>query len=196
MSATWRISGAILLAGCGGANAGQSNPQPCSPVAATEASAATVASMDPARLAGEFAVRLVASSGPKRGATAEGRLKLMPHDSAHRRLKLPDGSNSTTYTLPLYGTAAADFEAVGAVVPGDAGSEDPSSPGVLVIERPGQLMLRVGSEANRTGVRRFDGAYTVLRVQQVTDQGFAGTWESGLNMDQSGGHFCASRASD
>ena len=67
---------------------------------------------------------------------------------------------------------------------------------MLVIERPGQLMLRVGSEANRTGVRRFDGAYTVLRVQQVTDKGFAGTWESGVDMDESGGHFCASRASE
>ena len=45
-------------------------------------------------------------------------------------------------------------------------------------------MLRVGSEANRRGVRRFDGAFTVLRVQQVTDEGFAGTWESGVDMDR------------
>jgi hypothetical protein len=188
MIATWRISGVIFLAGCGGANAGQSDPQACAPVAATEAS------MDASRLAGEFVVRLVASSGAKRGATTEGRLQLTPHDSAHRRLKLPDGSSSSTYTLPLYGTTAVDFAAIGAVAPGDPASTDPEGPGVLVIERPGQVMLRVGSEANRREVRRFDGAFTVLRVQQVTDEGFAGTWESGVGMDRSGGHFCANRA--
>jgi hypothetical protein len=71
---------------------------------------------------------------------------------------------------------------------------DPASPGVLVIQSPGRVMLRIGSEANRRGVRRFDGAYTVLRVQQSTDQGFAGTWQSGLGVDQSSGHFCANRA--
>jgi hypothetical protein len=188
MSATWRISGVLLLAGCGGANAGQSDPQACAPVT-TEAS-----TMDASRLAGEFAVRLVAGSGAKRGATTEGRLQLTPQDSAHRRLELPDGSSSSTYTLPLAGTAAVDFAAVGAVAPGDPASTDPESPGVLVIERPGQVMLRVGSDANRRGVRRFDGAFTVLRVQQITDDGFVGTWESGLGTDLSGGHFCANRA--
>ena len=150
--------------------------------------------MDVSLLAGEFVVRLVASSGAKRGATTEGRIHLTPHDSAHRRLKLPDGSSSSTYTLPFYGTAALDFAAVGAVAPGDPASTDPESPGVLVIERPGQILLRVGSEANRRDVRRFDGAFTVLRVQQVTEEGFAGTWESGVDMDRSGGHFCATRA--
>lgn len=188
MSATWRISGAIILAGCGGANSGQSDPQACAPVAATEDS-----TMDASRLGGEFTVRLVASSGGKRGATTEGRLQLMPQDSAFRHLEMPDGSNSSTYTLPLYGTAEVDFGAVGAVAPGDPKSEDPASPGVLVIERPGGVMLRVGSEANRRGVRRFDGAFTVLQVRQVTGEGFAGTWQSGVGTDQSGGHFCAHR---
>ena len=188
MSALWRISGVIFLAGCGGANAGQSDPQVCAPVT-TEAT-----TLDASRLAGEFAVRLIAGSGAKRGGTTEGRLKLTPHDSAHRRLELPDGSTSSTYTFPLSGTAAVDFAAVGAVVPGDPASADEESPGVLVIERPGQVMLRVGSEANRRGIRRFDGAFTVLRVQQVTEAGFAGTWESGLGTDRSGGHFCANRA--
>ncbi len=189
MSATWRISGVILLAGCGGANAGQSDPKPCAPVADLVDSA-----VDASRLGGEFVLHLVATSGDKPGGSSGGPLKLMPHDSAHRRLELPDGSRSSTYTLPLYGTTAVDFAAVGAVAPGDPASTDPDSPGVLVIERPGQVMLRVGAEANRRGVRRFDGAFTVLRVQQVTDAGFAGTWESGVGTDLSGGHFCANRA--
>jgi hypothetical protein len=189
MKGTWRASGLILLAGCGGANAGQSDPQACAPVAAADTS-----TVDAGRLGGEFTVRLVAASGAKRGATTEGRLELMPQDSAYRRLELPDGSSSPTYSLPLYGTATVDLAAVGAVAPGDPASADPASPGVLVIESPGRVMLRVGSEANRRDVRRFDGAFTVLRVQQVTDRGFAGTWESGMNTDRSGGHFCANRA--
>jgi hypothetical protein len=152
--------------------------------------------MDASQLAGEFVVRLVASSGAKRGATTEGRIQLTPQDSAHRRPEPPDSSSSSTYAFPLAGTAAVDFAAVGAVVPGDAASANPESPGVLVIERPGKVLLRVGSEANRRDVRRFDGAFTVLRVQQVTDEGFAGTWESGVEMDRSGGHFCANRATD
>ena len=186
-AATWSIGGAILLAGCGGANAGQSDPQACAPVTAAKDSA-----MDASGLHGEFLIRLVASSGSKRGETTEGRLQLMPQDSAYRNMEQPDGS-SATFTLPLYGTAAIDFAAVGAVVPGDAESRDPGSPGVLVIESPGRVLLRVGSEANRRGVRRFDGAYTVLEVQQVTREGFSGTWRSGVSLEQSGGHFCARR---
>jgi hypothetical protein len=145
-------------------------------------------------LNGEFVVRMVASTGSRRGETTEGTLRLMPQDSAYRSLELPDGSSSSTVTLPLYGTAAIDFAAVGAVIPGDAASEDPQSPGVLAIENPDRLLLRVGSEANRRGMRRFDGAYTVLQVQQITEEGFAGTWRSGVNMEQSGGHYCAKRS--
>ena len=65
---------------------------------------------------------------------------------------------------------------------------------MLVIERPGRLMLRVGSESNRRGVRRFDGGYTVLQVQQITDGGFTGTWRSAVGLEESGGHFCAVKA--
>jgi hypothetical protein len=150
--------------------------------------------MDASRLDGEYSVRLVATAGAKRGEMTEGSLQLLPQDSAYRSLDLPDGSSSSTYTLPLYGTATIDFAAVGAVTPGDPGSADPASPGVLVIQSPGRVMLRIGSEANRRGVRRFDGAFTVLRVQRITEQGFAGAWQSGVGGDQSSGHFCAGRA--
>jgi hypothetical protein len=189
MSAPWRIGGLIVLAGCSGANAGQSNPQPCAPV---EAPAADVSSEG---LDGEFNLRLVATAGLQRGTTAGGKLELMPQDTAYRHLELADGSSDTLYTLPLYGTAAVDFASVGAVTPGDPESEDPASPGVLVIERSGRVMLRVGSLANARGVRRFDGGFTALQVQQVTEDGFAGTWQSGVGLEQSGGHFCADRVS-
>jgi hypothetical protein len=43
-------------------------------------------------------------------------------------------------------------------------------------------------------MRRFDGSYTVLEVQQVTEAGFAGTWRSGVGLEQSAGYFCAAKA--
>jgi hypothetical protein len=188
MSAPWRIGGVLLLAGCSGANAGQSDPQPCGPVQAV-ASAVTASG-----LGGEYNLRLVATSGPKRGSTAAGRMTLMAQDSAHRKLESEGGSRDTNFTLPWYGTTELDFASVGAVVPGDATSSDPASPGVLVMEGPGRVMLRMGSMANRRDVRRFDGAFTALQVQQVTEKGFAGTWQSGGGDEPSSGHFCADRA--
>jgi hypothetical protein len=181
------LSVVALVSACGGANAGQADPQACAPVEAAETDLAA------ADLAGSYTVRLVATSGAKEGAAATGQLELMPQDSAYRTMEGTDGAD-TTFRFPLYGTAAVDFASVGATTPGDPGSSDPLSPGVLVIERPGGLMLRLGSEANRRGVRRFDGGYTVLEVRQVTDGGFAGSWRSGVGLEQFGGHFCATRA--
>ncbi|HEU4473662.1 MAG TPA: hypothetical protein VFR72_02435 [Gemmatimonadales bacterium] len=182
MTATWRISGLMLLAACGGGNAAQGNHQAqadpqvqaCAPV---EAGAEAVAADE---LGGRYTLRMVATSGAKPGSSAEGQMELMPNTSA--------GDS------PMHGTAELDFASVGAVVPGDPKSSDPLSPGVLVLEGSSGVMLRVGSEANRKDVRRFDGAYTALQVTQVTDQGFAGTWRSGLGTEESEGHFCAVRS--
>ena len=184
----WGLGATALVGACAGANAGQADPKACAPVDAA------AADLDAANLAGEYTLRLVATSGAKQGEAIGGRLELTPQDSAYRSMERADGSVDTTFSFPLYGTAEADFAAVGAAVPGDPGSSDPRSPGVLVIERPGGVMLRLGSDANRRGIRRFDGGYTVLQVQQVTDQGFAGTWRSAVGLEESGGHFCAVKA--
>ena len=86
-----------------------------------------------------------------------------------------------------------DVEAVAALRPGDLSSRDPQAPGVLVIQEDGGLLMRLGSEANRRGVLRFDGGYTVLRVDRATADGFAGTWSSGQMEVQAAGEFCARR---
>ena len=190
MTGQWRIGALVALTACSGNSAGQSSPQACVPIEAAADSALGAGDM-----AGEYALQLVATSGAKRGSTAGGKVRLMAHDREHKSLVLPDGSTSSTYTFPFYGTTNVDLAAVGAVAPGEAGAEDPDAPGVLVIESPGRVMLRLGSEANRAGVRRFDGAFTALQVQQVTEKGFSGTWQSGVAGEQSGGHFCANRVS-
>ena len=101
-------------------------------------------------------------------------------------------------STPLQGTLDIDLDQVGARRIGDPASTDPDAPGVLVLEfdRRGtrQVMLRIGSEADRVDQRLYDGAYTVLRVQQIDADGFAGAWESGVRSSVPTGHFCATRS--
>ncbi|MBA3521806.1 MAG: hypothetical protein H0T90_04795 [Gemmatimonadales bacterium] len=144
-------------------------------------------------LAGEYRLRLVATSGAARDSAAEGRLRLRPYQGPPR---------GTTSGYPLFGEAEIELGSVGAVEPGDVASNDPEAPGVLAIRRlprggeqaPAEIMLRLGSEANRRGVRRFDGGYTVLQLRQITDRGFAGSWRSGAPQPRSSGYFCAWRS--
>ena len=165
----------------------EAGPQACSP---SESSLAPDASVE--GLAGQYRLQLVASSGPNAGSVAAGELRLLPYKSASR-----PGA-----TYPFYGAAEVSLEKVGAVA-GDPASLDPGAPGVLVMRIAPQsdtaatrLMLRLGAEANRPGVVRFDGGYTVLRVREIEDDGFAGDWESGAPLPRARGHFCAVRMGD
>jgi hypothetical protein len=182
-----RGGGALLLAACSGANAGQSDPQPCAPV---EAQATGVSA---AGLAGEYSLRLVATLGPKRGSTTGGRLTLVPYEASDPGAE-GDSAGATSFTRPLRGTVEVKLDEVGAVAPGELAATEPAAPGVLVMEAPGRVIMRLGSEANRTDVRRFDGAFTALDVQQVSDDGFRGTWRSGGAGPAASGHFCAERS--
>lgn len=78
----------------------------------------------------------------------------------------------------------------------DPASTDPDAPGVLVIESESrgtrQILLRLGSDANRVDLRLYDGGHTVLRVGQIDADGFFGTWESAARSSIAG-HFCATR---
>ena len=98
---------------------------------------------------------------------------------------------------PLQGAVDIDLDQVGARRIGDVTSTDPDAPGVLVLEfdRRGtrHVMLRLGSDANRVDQRLYDGGHTVLRVQQITVDGFAGTWDSGVRSSVTTGYFCATR---
>ena len=107
MSATWRIGGAMLLAGCSGANAGQSEPQWCAPVAAP----AEASTLDAARMGGEYSVRLVASAGAKRGETRRGSFNYIsrtarteawtwPTVRAARPIRCPSTGSRTSISTP------------------------------------------------------------------------------------------------
>ena len=101
-------------------------------------------------------------------------------------------------STPLYGTANVNLKAVGAHGVGDAGSDAPDAPGVLVLEfdRDGarNILLRFGSAANRRDTMLYDGAYTVLDVHEIVADGFSGSWRSGARSSRAGGYFCASKS--
>ena len=110
----------------------------------------------------------------------------------------PPGLDSLgTASTPLYGFTGIDPGAVGAHRVGDPGGTDPRAPGVLVLEgsRDGgrRILLRLGADANRRDEALFDGAWTVLEVNEISAGGFAGGWRSGARMSRTRGYFCAER---
>ena len=169
---------ATLLAGACRAHSGSASPQECAPVA-TELPATSTAEA----LAGEYQLRLVATSGRMSGSAVEGRLKLQPQLDSLRHARRLGGATDSTVRHPLYGSTEVDLAAVDAVRVGSTSSLDPTRPGVLVVERHeragqaprAEIVMRLGSDANRRDRQRVDGGYTALRVKRVSAEGCAGT---------------------
>jgi hypothetical protein len=192
MTLSGRSLAVAVLVGCSGA-AGGATPEECAPVTAEIPASGTVT---PA--VGEYQLRLVATSGAKTGASVEGTLSLQPQPDALRYRTGLGGTVDTSVVHPLYGSADVDLAAVDAVSVGSTTSKDPMQPGVLVVERHTsgddasiEIVVRLGSEANRRDRQRFDGGYTVLRVRHVSDKRMAGTWASGITAERAAGYFCA-----
>ena len=172
---------ALVLAGC------SSNKQPDP---APDWDICREAATDPASLGrlgsvkGDYEIELTALAGERTGETTRGQLTLLPRDSVG---------------VPYYGWTDLQLDAVGAHRLGDPGSRDRSAPGVLVLTGPdtadpagaGSVTLRIGSQANRSDIIRFDGAYTALYVRWVVDGGFGGEWASGVTAPEAEGEFCA-----
>lgn len=190
----------VGLGGCGGAT--PEDPDPPSPVLDPVAMPGETASpegptcerVDGALApgatledrAGTFRLTLVRGDVDVRPSWVEGELILVRRSTDLREL---DG-----WTTPLQGTADIEIEHVGAYEAGSLTNEDPAAPGVLVLEDDSDeptIILRLGSSANRTDRTAFDQAFTALTVQLVDDDGFAGSWRSGLFGDEVSGYFCA-----
>ncbi|HET6778433.1 MAG TPA: hypothetical protein VFH26_06055 [Gemmatimonadales bacterium] len=183
----------VVWTGCRAAANG-ATPEECAPVT-SELPAKSSTEIT----AGEYQLRLVATSGAKVGSTVDGSLRLQPQEGELRYRPHPGADSSVIH--PLYGAAELDLAAVDAVEVGSISSTDPTSPGVLVIERHeragqtprAEIILRLGSEANRRDRQRIDGGYTALRVREVSPSRFAGTWASGILRERASGYFCAVR---
>jgi len=193
------LAGMIVLPACHARGAGdQVGAVPCTaPAVGDSLSPSATAAV----LAGEYRLHLAATSGPDSGRSVEGTLRLwpLPDSLAHVTVL---GARDTTANQPLGGSAELDRDALGVTSTGSLGGSDPTAPGVLVVEhhppraeaRP-EIVLRMGSEANRRGRVRYDGGYFALTVRTLGDQGFTGTWASGAGPTSAAarGHFCAER---
>lgn len=184
----------LLLAGCR-SQSGRASPERCSPVTAELPAGSSATG-----LAGEYRLRLVATSGAKNGAATEGSLRLDPQPDSLRYRRRLGGNRDSTVLHPYYGAADVDLALIDAVLVGSTTSLDPIQPGVLVMQRraaggapSGEIILRLGSEANRSDRQRFDGGYTALRVRQIGPGRLAGAWASGVKAEQAAGYFCATR---
>jgi hypothetical protein len=157
---------------------------------------------------GTYKLVLVATSGRKQGASAEGELSLRPTSSLDRSPRTGKVAQDANFVVtPLYGWSDLDFLAVGASVASGSGgdpapsSRDPVYPGVLV--RIGSLkegyppnspVLLIATVSNRRDdVLATDGGGIGLWVRRLDKNTFAGEWSRwGLAMSGSG-YFCATR---
>ncbi|HSU13638.1 hypothetical protein [Longimicrobium sp.] len=189
---------AITLALGGGAwTCQRAAPAPATPPAASTACAPAEGTL-PAdartdALAGDFAVTLVATRGPRTGHAAAGTLRLARYAAGAG----PSIEARPDVRYPAHGAASLPLDSVGAEAPGDIAIASASRPGVLAIEQRGgegtRLMLRFGAEANGAGPQRFDGSYLALYVDALSADRFSGRWSSGVAEREAGGHFCAER---
>lgn len=195
------VATAALLIGTGGCATTASHEASCQPPpeqAKAEIRAAT--------LAGRYALTLVATRGEKTGMSASGTLVLTETPAALRPMRAPGGDEPLEgVTAPLIGSVLVDLESLGATAPGATDTVDPNAPGVLVIENTSggpdgagpEITIRFGSVANDRSQTRFDGAYTALFVRAGTDdEGFVGTWASGVRQEDVAGYFCATRVAN
>jgi len=186
--------GLVACGGGGGEEAGQELPT-CEAVEGILPHAFDVAGM-----AGDYTLRLFATSGDSAGRDVAGMLNLMLQADSLREYEVMSGPVSTTMVTPLYGSANVNLGAVGAVTEGDLVSTDPVKPGVAVIERHVdlgvELTLRFGSISNMRGRTVFDGAYMALSAMWGGSDRFGGSWGSGVMESSTQGYFCADRVEE
>ena len=131
------------------------------------------------------------------GRTVQGAMTLRAQDPALRRL---DRVGPRTVMVPIIGTTDIALEQVGAVRLGDVRSTDPGQPGAAIWVSQGpdggvSAVMRIGQEAIRSDIVRFDGGYMALYLRQVSANAIGGGWASGVTTEQSSGYFCAQRVS-
>ena len=147
---------------------------------------------------GDYRLTIVEEVDGTPTRTVQGSLVLLAQVEFFRQFEGSAGGSIPGVTSPLFGSTDVNVEAVGAVRVGSLSSQDPASPGVLVIESETgaspSILLRLGSDANRRDLVRFDGGYTVLTVVEITAESFSGTWSSGARGPDSEGFFCATQS--
>jgi hypothetical protein len=150
---------------------------------------------------GTYKLVVVATSGRKQGASAEGELNLRPTSPSDRSPRTGQiAQDRNLAEAPFYGWAELDFLAVGAPVGNAvASSRDPVFPGVLVRliswqegypEKTPVLLVSTVSN-RRDDMIVMDGGGIGLWVRRLSDGSFAGDWSGwGIAISETG-YFCA-----
>ena len=187
----WMIA-LLMVTGCSRAD-GDGPPAPAPTCVRPEGLLSADASLE--GQAGEYRLTMIEEVDGTATRTAEGSLLLLNQVETLRQFAGSAGGSIPGVISPLFGSTDVNVEDVGAVRVGSLSSEDPVSPGVLVIESETgagpSILLRLGSDANRRDLVRFDGGYAVLTVVEITEESFSGTWLSGARGPDSEGFFCA-----
>ena len=187
----------VFATACGGGEQGD-DPEADGEAVCEPVEGQLAGPVDAAALGGAYDLTLAATAGTQAGQQATGRLGLQAHAEDMQQVMVAGQADPESY-MPLFGRAQIDLESVGALMLGDLSSQDPMQPGVVMLVHrsdPVSITLRLGSEANRRDVQRFDGGYTALRVQLIDGGNFYGTWASGVMSQESSGYFCAVRTGD
>jgi hypothetical protein len=147
-------------------------------------------------LPGSWRLTLVATGGPRSGGSVQGTLTLRAQEASLRRVDRP---GPDVVTVPVTGATDVAVEQVGAQRIGNLQSADPQRPGAAIWVSQGQdggvsAVMRIGEEMIHSSLVRFEGAYTVLYLRQVSASGIYGGWASGVTGQEASGHFCAVRA--
>ena len=175
--------------------AGEGGGAPAPECARPEGALATDGSLE--GRVGDYRLTMVEEVDGTPTRRVQGSLVLLTQVESFRQFEGSAGGSIPGVTSPLFGSTDVNVEAVGAVRVGSLSSQDPASPGVLVIESETgtspSILLRLGSDANRRDVVRFDGGYAVLTVVEITAESFSGTWSSGARGPGSEGFFCATQ---
>lgn len=156
---------------------------------------------DFSRIAGEYLVTFVATTGERAGRSVSGRLTLFPRDSVRWRPRTINGTPNPYLTEPLGGSASIELGQLGAVYPGRIDGTDPDAPGVILRvmqmrDNSWETTLMFGNTNNRQNAAVLDGPYFGASITEVTRSGFRGTWDSSLGITtyRAAGFFCALRS--
>lgn len=184
----WVVAAAACAGGRAGAAASRDS---CQPVEGHNITSTTPWDSLP----GGWRLTLVASAGPNAGRSVEGTMILAARHPSVRRMESPGNG---TVTVPIIGSVDIALEQVGAVRLGNVRSTDSLQPGLAIWvsqdqEGRSSAVLRIGQEALRTDIVRFDGGYMALYLRQVSGEAIRGGWASGVRTEESSGWFCADR---
>jgi hypothetical protein len=159
-------------------------------------------------VAGEYKIEFLAKNGSMRGHCTTGHIwlyKATEFDRSPRTGERP-WVHEHRRKIRFYGAIDFDHKEIGApIYPNKTSnnisiySTDPIYPGVLVTEGSGEtskntIMLTVGNLGNaRNGIVVLDGDGIVLIVQEVSKDGFKGSWGPAGAMTDGAGIFCVRR---